>query len=904
MSEEKKPNGWIPFYDRGYVGIKDYDDNILITPEQGFTEIGELKKDVAIAKKGNRCYIIDSDGNCLCNAYDRLSDIGEGYFKAGIMLRQNDRIVVEYADTSFVYEILNAKGEVLCGRDKGYNYISEACDGEVSVAINGQCGIADIQGNVIMPLKYKYIQPMAEGLYLVTRHGEDNYWATIINRHEEVMIPASLQYRSICRFRNGVAVANQEGKWGLIDIHGSRISDFDYNFAEEWGVGYYKVEKGSKKNIMRPDGSVVLSEWYNDVFKVNQGFFIFGNTLRKSKDNPNTRYIRGVAHVNGDIIFPMIFERVKWLSDNNALYAEIGTKLYVLTLQGGIYDPEHSHLPKKLSINEKEFFEKVVNWTLPGLQFFYRDTDAPVVVEDTYHVGDIVRAGFFLDVSTKLLKPTTRTRFIIASAHAAMLCEIDGMKDDNPNIGKWNLCMFHFNSYFKVMDVYERNGVTQVFLLHIPPAAAYFLGRTDLNFIDEATGKEASLIDMARKSLDEKMTMEVHPRSLDKEWCERTAQPIGLDDEFYPLPLNPMEEPTEGPAMHMSTLIHKLAKDEDIDGFLEVEDNFPWNGVDGHVCEGCIYAKGIQGKGEGCGRLFQKSFRERYVKGRCEYRKEKLQEESEFERRKRWDAEKAKDTAEKQSDVFALRLLNEFVDEILNGDIDKIVDFDFSTISENRKYGDMMLARAPIVRAIMALAFADAWPGLNVDAINHYTYWCDAINHYQQLFGANILDQYFKGMQKFNPTPEQHRRAVKVTHMTYYIGNVWVLPSKASIGNHKDKFKGYVDRLLKAMYACMTEQGRVDKELKGILYTNRKLMVDYQGEDGFHKFIENMMLDDYVDETGKPKEVFAWVWSMMKDLDKETYFNAVDEYCSFMESFVIKRGKKIVERLKNILNNH
>ena len=690
----------------------------------------------------------------------------------------------------------------------------------------------------------------------------------------------------------------------MIDIHGSRVSDFDYNFAEEWGVGYYKVEKGSKKNIMRPDGSVVLPEWYNDVFKVNQGFFIFGNTLRKSKDNPNTRYIRGVAHVNGDIIFPMIFERVKWLSDNNALYAEIGTKPYVLTLQGGIYDPEHSHLPKKLSINEKEFFEKVINWTLPGLQFFYRDTDAPVVVEDTYHVGDIVRAGFFLDITTKLLKPTTRTRFIIASAHAAMLCEIDGMKDDNPNIGKWNLCMFHFNSYFKVMDVYERNGVTQVFLLHIPPAAAYFLGRTDLNFIDEATGKEASLIDMARKSLDEKMTMEVHPRSLDKEWCERTAQPIGLDDEFYPLPLNPMEEPTEGPAMHMSTLIHKLAKDEDIDGFLEVEDNFPWNGVDGHVCEGCIYANGIQGKGEGCGRLFQKSFRERYVKGRCEYRKEKLQEESEFERRKRWDAEKAKETAEKQSDVFALRLLNEFVDEILNGDIDKMVDFDFSSISENHKYGDMMLARAPIVRAIMALAFADAWPGFNVDAINHYTYWCDAINHYQQLFGANILDQYFKGMQKFNPTPEQHQRAVKVAHMTYYIGNVWVLPSKASIGNHKDKFKGYVDRLLKAMYACMTEQGRVDKELKGILYTNRKLMVDYQGEEGFHKFIENMMLDDYVDETGKPKEVFAWVWSMMKDLDKETYFNAVDEYCSFMESFVIKRGEKIVERLKNILNNH
>ena len=93
--------------------------------------------------------------------------------------------------------------------------------------------------------------------------------------------------------------------------------------------------------------------------------------------------------------------------------------------------------------------------------------------------------------------------------------------------------------------------------------------------------------------------MEVHPRSLDKEWCERTFHPIGLDEEFYPLPLAPMDEPTEGAAMHMSSVIHKMANDEDIDDFIEVEDNFPWKGVEGHVCEGCIFANGIKGKGEG-----------------------------------------------------------------------------------------------------------------------------------------------------------------------------------------------------------------------------------------------------------------------------------------------------------------
>jgi hypothetical protein len=84
--------------------------------------------------------------------------------------------------------------------------------------------------------------------------------------------------------------------------------------------------------------------------------------------------------------------------------------------------------------------------------------------------------------------------------------------------------------------------------------------------------------------------------------------------------------------------------------------------------------------------------------------------------------------------------------------------------------------------------------------------------------------------------------------------------------------------------------------------TSHQLMADYQGAEGFSRFIQNMMLTDYVDADGRPKDIFMFVWSMMKDLDATTYFNAVDEYCSFMESFVRTRGERIVQRLKNILN--
>lgn len=87
---------------------------------------------------------------------------------------------------------------------------------------------------------------------------------------------------------NEVARVYDDGKWYLVNRADERISD-GYTYIEEWGDGYYKAEQGARKNILRPDGSVVLKVWHNDVYRVRQGFFVFSNTIRKSKTNPKTR---------------------------------------------------------------------------------------------------------------------------------------------------------------------------------------------------------------------------------------------------------------------------------------------------------------------------------------------------------------------------------------------------------------------------------------------------------------------------------------------------------------------------------------------------------------------------------------------------------------------------------------
>lgn len=372
----------------------------------------------------------------------------------------------------------------------------------------------------------------------------------------------------------------------------------------------------------------------------------------------------------------------------------------------------------------------------------------------------------------------------------------------------------------------------------------------------------------------------------------------------------------------------------------KTDDTDWYKGVEGHICEGCIYANGIR-CAYGCGRLGYNSFRNNYTSGKCEYRKidlyipsefekerkkvalqkkqeeinrqtkddefdERFLESQEEERLRKYKENKEKEEKAKQDGTYARQLIKDFIREKLDGDISKLVSFNFGTLREDEKYGDckgfpFSVDKCNIVKAIMSVAFADVWPELNQYNIERYKYLCNGINYTQYLFGANIMDKFFKGMEKFNPTKEQHERAVRVYHLTNSIGNIWVLPG----GVDKDKdtyhYHGYADLFLKGIYAAMTSKGKVQPDLKTALYKARKLMANYQGADGFRQFALDMMLNDYIDYYGKPIELFMHVWSMMKDLKPETYFKAVDEYCDFMEQFIPKRGQMIVEKLKKKL---
>lgn len=203
----------------------------------------------------------------------------------------------------------------------------------------------------------------------------------------------------------------------------------------------------------------------------------------------------------------------------------------------------------------KEETEEIVNWTLSGLTMYYRDSELSSAVVSKYKVGQIFRSRTFVDVSSFAGKLTKNCRFIFASTKAAPLYQI------NPSTEKWGLHTINANSYFKVLDVYEKDGKTQFFLLHIPAKGIDFFRNTVLRLGEN--NFEEQIIEKARTSFDQKMQMGIIPALEEKEWIDRTDFPIGLDGNNQFFTLQPTEE-MYAPAIPMSKAIFKMTNDTEL----------------------------------------------------------------------------------------------------------------------------------------------------------------------------------------------------------------------------------------------------------------------------------------------------------------------------------------------------
>ena len=106
-------------------------------------------------------------------------------------------------------------------------------------------------------------------------------------------------------------------------------------------------------------------------------------------------------------------------------------------------------------------YEKIINATFPGLTMFVRDVNLNIVCAQTYQAGMIIRERGFTDASRRVMGMVTTHRFAILSNQMMDLSLLEHGTG-------WGLCVAQAGSHFKVLDVYETQGKTQILLLHLP----------------------------------------------------------------------------------------------------------------------------------------------------------------------------------------------------------------------------------------------------------------------------------------------------------------------------------------------------------------------------------------------------------------------------------------------------
>ena len=163
-------------------------------------------------------------------------------------------------------------------------------------------------------------------------------------------------------------------------------------------------------------------------------------------------------------------------------------------------------------------YEKLANEIFPGIMMFVRDVNLSPVCAEKYKPGLIILERAFTDASCRVMGMVTTHRYAILSNHMGDLRRFEHGTN-------WGLFTAQYWAHFKVLDIYEYQGRTQISLLHLPDDERWEL------FKNVDFSIEEQLIQTARQRFEVKSVLEPVPELADEQWLARCAAPLGMNDD-------------------------------------------------------------------------------------------------------------------------------------------------------------------------------------------------------------------------------------------------------------------------------------------------------------------------------------------------------------------------------------
>ena len=162
--------------------------------------------------------------------------------------------------------------------------------------------------------------------------------------------------------------------------------------------------------------------------------------------------------------------------------------------------------------------QDLMNVTFEGLAIFCRDLELSKELIAKYHPNQIIMERGFVDLSYKIGGLTKNCRYLVASSQGKNLSMFD------PQAQTFGHVLLRSGSFFKVLDIQQMQGKTQILLLNIPEEGAQIFEKMKVNIEDEIIAKAVDIF-------EENLKDEPIPALQTQEWLERTSFPIGMSDE-------------------------------------------------------------------------------------------------------------------------------------------------------------------------------------------------------------------------------------------------------------------------------------------------------------------------------------------------------------------------------------
>ena len=339
---------------------------------------------------------------------------------------------------------------------------------------------------------------------------------------------------------------------------------------------------------------------------------------------------------------------------------------------------------------------------------------------------------------------------------------------------------------------------------------------------------------------------------------------------------------------------------------LDVELPNMWFGVKGTVCEGCIYTRGIDYEGKGCGRLFTKSFRDRNLRGRCEYRKTKLNEPSQFERQaiERWKLFLRLEDPYKEP----RQLVKDFIEEKLDGDINRLVNYDFGQLKDMERYGNtrgyaFTNYNTDLVRAIATVIFDDLAPKeVMFERKRGTLVLLPSPVIQEKMWGSQIGDWFFMLSRiPYGDKAPWVERVKPCADLCKIIGNLYLQPHYLSGYRNCNVFGRFlIDHMLHDLHEELVF-GKGSKHIKSVTSGSKQFFAPYYGTEGWDVLMKRWLFDEVLmDYYGNP-EPFTEDFSLCDLTPPKAYFKALDQCINLCHELIPERSKRMVQRLKEKL---